>query len=300
MGESFGFSNIWTGELISNEIKFNIDKMSRSELDEAISMLSSNDNKQVLKAIEIITANCDKKAVKELMSMLFSRKGPLREVTNALIGIQDKSIMPDLLEFYKVSSKYGSDGRGEYQRSILQIINGLESDKKKINELFIEIVNSDNPIEARRYAAYELGMRGGPEVIKALFIAANSKPEQVQLAAIDALGIIGSRLKNNEKHIIIEPMAKIMRTSPDRNIRSRAVDALSRTGSDLVVSYLVEALKDENLFVGAKASTYLGRLGGMEHIGPIEEYLGRAQKDGQKNAARSAIKFIRQRNSSKQ
>ena len=60
------------------------------------------------------------------------------------------------------------------------------------------------------------------------------------------------------------------------------------------------ALEDEDLFVGASASHYLGRHAGSEAIAALERYVNRAETDPQKRAAGDAIKFIRQRAAAKQ
>jgi len=300
MGTGFGLTNIWTGELVSNEIEFSVRRMKRDELDSTIAQLRSGREDKVEEAVEVIKANADRQAVKELVSILVSGKGPLRKVCDALVQIQDKSILPDLLEFYRLSSSYSRDERGEHQRYILQTIHGLESDRHKMDTLFIKIVKSEDPIAARSYAASYLGMGDNPETVSALIEAANKEPVQVQRSAIDALGWIGSRLKVGDKHTIIEPLVEIMRTRTERTIRRRAVSALGQVGSNSVVPFLIEALGDRDLFVGAAASSYLGRYAGPEAIEALEKYLGRAETESQKRAAGDAIKFIKQRASSNQ
>jgi HEAT repeat protein len=299
MGTGFGLTNIWTGELVSNEIEFSVRRMKRDELDSTIAQLRSGREDKVEEAVEVIKANADRQAVKELVAILVSGKGPLPKVCGALVQIQDKSILPDLLEFYRLSSSYSRDERGEHQRYILQTIHGLESDQHKMDTLFIKIVKSEDPIAARSYAASYLGMGDNPETVSALIEAANKKPVQVQRSAIDALGRIGSRLKVGDKHTIIEPLAEIMRTRTERTIRQRAVSALGQVGSDLVVPFLMEGLEDEYLFVGASAAHYLGRYAGPEAVAALEQYLSRAETESQKRAASDAIKFIRQRASSR-
>jgi HEAT repeat protein len=61
------------------------------------------------------------------------------------------------------------------------------------------------------------------------------------------------------------------------------------------VAALVEALKDEDAFVGSYAAHSLGRLGGPEVIPALEQYMQTVPKDTQKDAARKAIEAIRAR-----
>jgi hypothetical protein len=164
-----------------------------------------------------------------------------------------------------------------------------------LEALFIKIVKSGDKIRARQYAAQELSMRYSPEIVDALLEAANKEPEQVQYSSITALGRIGEQLPVEDKHIIIELIIKIMRSAQDKRVRDATVNALGRTGSEQVLPYLREALKDSDLFVGATAASYLGRLGNFEDIAAIEEYLSRTQNDGQKNTAENAIKTLRRR-----
>jgi HEAT repeat protein len=300
MGTNFGFSEIWTGELVSNEAEFSVRRMRRDELNRVIDQLRSGSEEQRAEAIEVIKANKDRQAVRELTAILVSGKGSLHKVSSALIQIQDISILPDLLELYRVSARYSKNERGEHQRYILQTIHGLEADQHKMDTLFIKIVKSEDPIAARSYAASYLGMGDNPETVAALIEAANKEPVQVQRSAIDALGRIGSRLKVGDKHTIIEPLVEIMRTRSERTIRQRAVSALGQVGSNSVVPFLIEALGDRDLFVGAAASSYLGRYAGPEAIEALEKYLGQAETESQKRAAGDAIKFIKQRSSSNQ
>jgi HEAT repeat protein len=300
MGTDFGFSNLWTGEVVSNEIEFNVKQMSRGELDKMISQLRTGNEKQVAEAVEVLKANADKPAVKELMAILASGKGPLRNVSDALVQIKDITILPDLLRMYELSlSNTKNEGSG-YQSEILLTINGLDPNQQRLDTLFIKIVKSDNPVAARQYAASYLGMRDNPDAIPALVFAANKGPRNVQLSATEALGWIGSRLNVENKQIIIEPLVAIMRTNSDSDVRQRAVKALGNVGSKLVVPYLIEALKDNNLFVGASAASYLGRYAGPDAIAELEVYFRRAETNGQKSSAADAIKFIGQRASSDQ
>jgi HEAT repeat protein len=299
-GTQFGFNRIWTGELVSNGIEFSVRRMRRDELDKVIAQLRTGSDEEKAEAIEVIKANKDRQAVRELMSLLTSRKGPLRAVSDTLVRIQDTSILPDLLDLYRISARYGTNGRGEFQRTLLQTISGLESDRRKIDALFIEVVKSNALVDARQYAASHLGSRDDPQVVAALFEAAGKEPPQVQWAAIDALGWIGSRREVADKKEIIEPMAEILKTAPNSKVRRRAASALGRVGSGLVVPSLIEALEDEDLFVGASAAHYLGRYAGPEAVAPLEKYVSRAETDSQKRAAGDAIKYIRQRAASKE
>jgi len=298
-GTSFGFSQIWTGQLLSNEIEFSVRRMRRDELDKVIAQLRTGNDEEKAEAIEVIKANKDRQAVRELMSLLTSRKGPLRAVSDTLVRIQDTSILPDLLDLYRISARYGTNGRGEFQRTLLQTISGLEADRRKIDALFIEIVKSDALVDARQYAASHLGSRDDPQVVAALFEAAGREPPQVQWAAIDALGWIGSRREVADKKEIIDPLAEILKTAPNSKVRRRAASALGQVGSGLVVPSLIEALEDEDLFVGASAAHYLGRHAGLEAVVPLERYMSRAATDPQRRSAGDAIKFIRQRAASK-
>ncbi|UCE47996.1 MAG: HEAT repeat domain-containing protein, partial [Phycisphaerales bacterium] len=300
MGKQFGFTKIWTGKLISNEIEFSVRRMRRDELDAVIAQLRTGSDEERAEAIEVIKANKDRQAVRELMSLLTSRKGPLRAVSDALVRIQDTSILPDLLNLYRISARYGTNGRGEFLRTLLQTISGLESGRQKLDALFIEVLKSDALVDARQYAASHLGSRDSPQIVAALFEAADREPPQVQWAAIDALGWIGARRETGNKKAIIEPLAEILKKAPNSKVRRRAASALGQIGSDLVVPALIEALNDEDLFVGASAASYLGRYAGPEAIAALERYLSRAETDSQERAAGDAIKNIRQRAASKE
>ncbi len=302
IGASYGFNNIWTGELVSNEIEFNVNQMPRSELDKMIAQLRTGTPEQVNEAVEVIKANADKKAIKELMSLLENEKRGVNnhKVSQALCQIQDTTILPELLNMYERSLNNVQDIRGGNSTYILDTIQGLETNQDNLKMLFIKILQSDVQVEPRRYAASSLGRWNDSNVINALVTTANKEPSEVRWAAIDSLGWIGERFKGNDKQTVIKPLVQLMRTSQDRTIRQRAVSSLGQTGqtgSELVISYLVEALKDSNQFVNATAATYLGRYAGPDVLDDLEQYLSRAETDSQKSTAKNAINLIKQRSS---
>lgn len=296
MGTNYGFANIWTGELVSNEVEFSIRPMQRKELNKVIRQLRTGDSDAKGEAIEILKANCDEQAVDALMGEFHSGGNlHLRAVSDALVRIQDTSVLPDLLDMYRLSVRYGGERAGERQLIILLTVRGLEADEEKMDKLLMDVVRSGASVEARAYAARTLGWRKSAEVLAVLVEAAKKPEPRMQWAAIDTLGSIGSRLEVSDKGKIIEPLAQIMRNDPDSRVRKRAVSGLGQVGSELVVPILTEALKDPDLWVGAGAANYLGRHAGPDVIDELNEYLERAEKQSQTRAAEEAIKFIRQR-----
>lgn len=296
-GTSFGFSNIWSGKLVSNEIEFTVKPADRSFQDKMIEQLQSDDLEQVREALKVIQASADSRAIEKLMKMLAEGKQPLREVSQALIHIQDRKILPQLTDLYEDLSKKIVNDQDKRQSAVLSTIKGLETDGKKLEALYMQIINSGDSAAAQQSAISDLAMGNNPEAIPVLIQAAKNENRYIHLGAIDSLGLLGSHLEEKHKQPIIDCLVEIMRTSPISEKRQRAVQALSRLGTESVIPFMIEALKDSDSYVGVSAVFYLGTHGDLDTIEFIEQYEKRATTDRQKSAAQDAIKTIRQRKS---
>ncbi len=296
-GTSFGFSNIWTGKLVSNEIKFTVKPADRSFQDKMIEQLQSDELEQVNTALKTIQASADSKAIEKLMKMLTEGKQPLREVSQALIHIQDRKILPQLMNLYKNLSKNIINDQDQRQAEVLLTIKGLEPDRKKLEAFYMQIINSDDSVAAQQSAISELAMGNNPDAISVLIQVAKNENRYIHLSAIDSLGLLGSHLEEKNKQPIIDCLIEIMRTSPISEKRQRAVQALSHLGTESVIPFMIEALKDSDFYVGVSALFYLRTHGGLDAIESIEQYEKHAATDRQKSVAQDAIKTIRQRKS---
>ena len=135
-----------------------------------------------------------------------------------------------------------------------------------------------------------------PQALETLVAVAKKHEPRIQYAAISALTTLGHR-RGREK--VVPPLIEILKTDPDSNVRGRAANALGRFGDKSAVPALLEALKDSDRFVGSYAAHSLGALAGEDAIPSLEAYEKSAEKESHKNAARRAIKRIRQRSSAK-
>ena len=292
-GKRLGFDHVWTGELVSNAVAFTVRPMTREELDGFIAQLRFDKPEEQRAAIDVLSANADQKAVPALMNILTAGTSPyLREAADALIRMQDTSVVPDLLALYRLRSKYGDGRTGELQSILLQAIQGLETDRRKLGDLFIDVLRSDASVEAHSTAAWNLAMGDHPQALEALIAAAKRHEPRMQYAAIDALTTLGHR-RGAEK--VVPPLIEILKTDPDSKVRGRAANAVGQFGDKSAVPALLEALKDPDYFVGSYAAHALGALADADAIPALEAYEKAAPRDSQKQAARGAIERIRQR-----
>jgi tetratricopeptide (TPR) repeat protein len=132
-GKHFGFDAVWTGELASNTVALTIRRMTRQEMDSFIADLRFGSEKEKRAAIKVLSANADSKVVPMLMGILTVGKGPhLRAASDALVRIQDTSILPDLKALYNLKVKYGNERSRGYEAGIMRTIKGLEASKTNI------------------------------------------------------------------------------------------------------------------------------------------------------------------------
>jgi HEAT repeat protein len=287
---------IWTGDLTSNVVEFSVRPMTRAELDGFVEVLKAGDDARKREAIDVLAANCDRKAVSALMAILSAGAEPnLRAASDALVRIQDASILPDLLALYRMSVKYPKRDAGGAQSILLLTVMGLEADRAKLNDLLVEVLKSDASVEARSTAAWQLAMTRDAKTTSALIDAAKKPEPRMQYAAIDALASVGANTAPADKGKISAPLVEILKSDPEANVRSRAASALGMVRDKSVVLALVEALKDKDPFVGSYAVHSLSTLAGPEVIPAIEAWSASVDTPDLKDAAMRAIGTIRQR-----
>jgi len=295
-GKRLGPEPVWTGTLHSNTVEFSVRTMSREEMDRVIARLRTGTPDQKQEAIEVIKANGDRAAVRDLMKIFAAGIGPhLRAASDALVAIQDPSILPDLRDLFTLSVKYPARDAGESQSAILLTIRGLEADRQKVNAFFVEVLASEASVEARCTAAWELAMGKDPKVLPALIEAARKREPRMQWTAIDVLANLGGNLAGNEKGRVSGPLIEILKTDPEGSVRGRAASALGRVSDKSAVPALIEALKDPDPFAGSYAAHSLGILADPEAIPALAAYEKSVEKESQKDAARKAIDAIRRR-----
>ena len=295
-GKSLGIDPVWLGRLVSPAAKLAVRRMAPAELDAVIETLRTGNEEQQLEAIEVIKAVADRRAVPALMAVLDAGPGPLaRKVSDALVRIQDTSVAPRLLALYRRFSVNRAQDPNEYLPALLGAIQGLSPDPAAVAGLFVEILESDAPVQAKQSAAWRLFNIDHPGRIPALLAAAKSGVPRVQWSAVDVLGVIASQLPPEEKDKITTPLTEIMKTDPDRKVRSRVAHALAQAGDPSVVPALIEALGDADPWVGAAAASTLGRIGTQEAVAPLEQFAAEAENENHARIARDAIKFIEQR-----
>ena len=296
-GKAFGFDAIWSGELASNTVTFTIRRMTREELDALIAQVRFGNEKEKRAAIDVLSANADRKAVPALMGIMTEGKGPyVRVASDALIRVQDTSVIPDLLALYRLKAKYGDARSGELHATLLRTIGGLEPDKRKLGDLYVEVLKSDTSISARNTAAWSLAMHEHPQALEALVAVAKKHEPRMQLTAINALTTFGHR-RGREK--VVAPLREVLKTDPNSKVRGRAAYSLGQLGDKSAVPLLIEALKDEDRFAGAQAAHAMGALADADVIPALEAYERSASTAGQKRTARGAIERIRRRASVK-
>lgn len=287
LGARYGVKSVWTGSVASNVIPFSVRTMRRDELDQAIGKLRAGTEEEKTEAAQMIGANADRQAVPALMEALASSAyNSSRRAAEALCGIGDSSIVPQLMQLYRNAD---SDDRREV---VLEVLQGVSPD---VGNLLGEVVRSDASSTARGSAAYRLADAAHGRKANAVHVlleAARAPDPQVQRAAIDGLALLEDDLL---KQMIVTGLLDVMKSSPDRTVRSRAAQALGGIGGPSVVPALVRALKDPDPWVGSYAANSLGRLAGPEAIGPLRDYAKAAQRESQVNAARGAIAEIQRR-----
>jgi len=295
-GKRYGIDPVWTGEMHSNTVAFSVRHMTREELDGFIETLRTGAEEQRREAIRVLAAHGDRQAVPALLDILNKGPGPLqRPVADALGGIQDTSVVPDLLAFYKRFADRGDRASGEFKQCVLQAWSVLEPDKQKRAELFVGVLKSDAAVESRKYAAWNLVYLKHPQRIPTLLAAARDGDRRMQWAAIDVLGSVARETPGEARAQIATALVEILKSAPDRTVRSRAAGALRNVADKSVVPALVGALKDPNHFVGAAAAHSLGQLAGPDAIPVLEQFAKGAERESQADAAKRAIGRIKQR-----
>jgi len=295
-GKEFGLEPVWTGELDSNTVAFSVRRMTREELDKVIQSLRAGTEEKQKEAIKVVGANADRHAVPALMEILTKGPGPLaRPAANALVGIQDTSVIPDLLALYKLLARYRRDDPHQFLPLILRTIGALEPDRRKTADLFIGILKSDAPVIARVCAAQELLHRDHPQRLAALVEAIRDKEPRLRMAVARVLGSLASQVPAAAKPKFTAPLVECLRADADSTVRKIAAGALGVSGDRSAAPALVAALKDPDPYVAVSAAIPLGRLAGPEAIPALEAFAKAAKHKRHAAAAQQAIKFIRQR-----
>jgi len=235
-GKRYGIDPVWTGEMHSNTVAFSVRHMTREELDGFIETLRTGAEEQRREAIRVLAAHGDRQAVPALLDILNKGPGPLqRPVADALGGIQDTSVVPDLLAFYKRFADRGDRASGEFKQCVLQAWSVLEPDKQKRAELFVGVLKSDAAVESRKYAAWNLVYLKHPQRIPTLLAAARDGDRRMQWAAIDVLGSVARETPGEARAQIATALVEILKSAPDRTVRSRAAGALRNVADKSVV-----------------------------------------------------------------
>jgi HEAT repeat protein len=114
----------------------------------------------------------------------------------------------------------------------------------------------------------DLGRIGGERVLEPLIKELEHWDNQVRVSAVEALGQIGG-----ERAIVaLSGILKTKTTSillfdgENSFLRSKAAEALARSGDELAIGVLFEALKDEDSAVRSSAARGLGQVGGEQAI----------------------------------
>jgi HEAT repeat protein len=296
LGKRYGFEPVWTGTLHSNSVAFSVRRMTAEELDAALRAVTDGTPEEQLEAVEVLKASAARKAVPVLMGVLGKGPGPLhRAAADALGRIQDTSALPGLLALYKRLADRGDPVNGEFARCVLDAWSALEADEQKRAELFVEVLGSAAAVETRSGAAWRLVHMKHPQRIPALLAAARDGERRMQWAAIDVLGSAAREAPGEARSQIATALIDILKTAPDRTVRSRAASALGNVVEESVVPALVAALKDPNHFVGSYAAHSLAKLAGPEAIPALEAFAKTAERESQANAAKRAIERIKQR-----
>jgi len=295
-GKRFGVKPVWTGKLDSNSITFSVRRVTGAELDQIIKTLRTGTEEQKKKAIEILGASFAREAVPALMEVLTKGPGPLAfPAANALAGIQDASVVPDLLALYRLSAKYQQPDPFYFQTILLRTIRALNPDRKKTADLFIEILRSDASTQARSCAAKELLHLEHPQRLAALVEAVKDKDPRLRMTVARVLGSLASRAPAEAKPKFTASLVEHLRTDPDETVRRMAAGALCVSGDKSVIPALIRALKGAEESVGAAAVQALGRLAGPEVIPALEAFAKAAKHKRHAAAAQRAINFIKQR-----
>ncbi len=289
LAERMGVGPIWPGTLRSNDIGFTTTVPTRRNLDRAIREIGSEDTAVALRAIEMVGANCDPRAVPALLRALKTENWALvRPAASALARIQDTSIVPQLEDIYRTTQQ------GEIQRIVLETMQSLQPGDRVVS-LLIETVRSGVTWESRRYAAYKIGVRKLAQGADALIAAARQEEDTVRWSAIDGLGLLGQTQDANLRAKIVTVLLGILRNDGDRTMRGRAAGSLGQIGDPSTIPALIEALHDPNNFVGASGANALRRFAGEEALEPLRQFAAVAETESQRQAATTAISEIQAR-----
>ncbi len=293
-GKKLGIDPVWTGELASNAAAFTFRPMTRAELDANAARIGAGTDRERREAIAVAAANADRGAVRVLLATVAKGEGPdLRPAADALVAIQDTSVLPELITLYRASLAHPRKDAGALPAVLVPAIRSLEPDHAKVVAFIIDVLKSDAPVEARSAAIWALWNERSPEFLAAVVDLAKKQEPRMQWAAIDVLGSLGGNLPREEKSKISGPLVEILKSDPDAKVRSRAAGVLRTVGDPSVAPALVEALKDADLYVGLSAVISLGTLGRPEDIPAIEAW-AKDKPPARQKTAEDSIKFIRQ------
>jgi len=289
-----GHKNVWQTEVRSNTAAFSVRTATRAKLDAAIKDLSADTLQTRRDAIRLLAMHCDLAAAPAMAKLLTDGPPELRhEAAGALRGIRDPAIAPGLLD------RHGKETSSDQRRRLLGVVERSIGCKGLV-PAYLRVAKADVPWPERHTALGRLFMLRRPEVVPILIALSKSNDQAEQKAAIPHMRELllrtgGQHLPADVRATVTDRLIALMAKAEDSHIRGQAAEALRWAKGPKVVPALLTALKDPNLWVGSYASGALGQRTGIEVIPALRDYINRADKEGQKDAARKAIEAIRQR-----
>jgi hypothetical protein len=225
------------------------------------------------KAFDDFARFLDKNAIIPMMKILGELKNihPRKMVINALTFLGQKDIV--------LLSSGLNDSRWYVVRNIIHILRKI-ADKRAVDFLLKTVKHGDNRVKIEVIRA--LGELGGSGVILALREALDDPEVQVRIAALKALGNVGSEAS---KRIILDKMQDKPFRDKDLDEKRDYFQAIAKWKDQEVFDFLIKTLKKKTFFGSIKndenracAAYGLGLFGSKDALNILYKYRNQSNK----------------------
>lgn len=214
-------------------------------------------------------------AVEPLISDVTGNTDSLQYIAAQILGqIGDHRANPFLKELTRDDNRYV---REQAVRALGQL------DDSRINPTLEEILALEQVPEVRRAAAWSLGNLRDTTAVPALIRALDDSATSVRQQALAAMQFLWTPAAETATITALR--------GGDGNVRYIAAQLLGHHRTNLALSELFLALKDNNIWVRAESARALGRIGDSTAIAPLERLFSTREGPDHK-AAKEALQLL--------
>lgn len=214
-------------------------------------------------------------AVEPLISDVTGNTDSLQYIAAQILGqIGDHRANPFLKELTRDDNRYV---REQAVRALGQL------DDSRINPTLEEILALEQVPEVRRAAAWSLGNLRDTTAVPALIRALDDSVTSVRQQALAAMQFLWTPAAETATITALR--------GGDGNVRYIAAQLLGHHRTNLALSELFLALKDNNIWVRAESARALGRIGDSTAIAPLERLFSTREGPDHK-AAKEALQLL--------